>query len=173
MVLNVSNWHYADSTSYQFLYLNYNDSVSINGRKQFCNYADGFNLIIVEEYKMKKLFSVVILSLFAANMAFADAACDAKAAEKKLAGAAKNSFMTKCEKDAAAAPAATNCASKAAEKKLAGAAKNAFMTKCEKDAGAAAPATPSCDAQAAEKKLAGAAKNSFVKKCSEGAAGKK
>ena len=67
---------------------------------------------------MKKLFSVVILSLFAANMAFADVACDAKAAEKKLAGAAKNSFMIKCEKDAAAtAPVATSCAAKSAEKK--------------------------------------------------------
>ena len=32
----------------------------------------------------------------------AQAACDAKAAEKKLAGAAKNSFVKKCVKDAAA-----------------------------------------------------------------------
>ena len=128
----------------------------------------------VEEIKMKKLFSVVILSLFAANMAFADAACDAKATEKKLAGAAKTNFLKKCEKDAAAAaPAAANsCAAQATEKKLAGAAKNSFMTKCEKDAGGAAPAAPSCEAKAAEKKLAGAAKTSFMKKCSEDA-GKK
>jgi hypothetical protein len=133
-----------------------------------------FNFL--EEIKMKKLFSVVIMALFAANMAFAaDAACEAKAAEKKLAGAAKNSFMTKCEKDAAPV-AASGCAAKAAEKKLAGAAKNSFMTKCEKDAGAsAAPvaqAAPTCEAQATEKKLAGAAKNSFIKKCSAGAASK-
>jgi hypothetical protein len=121
---------------------------------------------------MKKIIFAVVMSMFAANLAFADAACEAQAAEKKLAGAAKSSFMTKCEKEAAAA-AAPSCADKAAEKKLAGAAKTAFMTKCEKDAGvAAAPAAPSCDAQAAEKKLAGAAKNSFVKKCSEGAASK-
>lgn len=141
-----------------------------------CNFADGLNLTIAKEIKMMKMFSVVILSLFAANMAFADAACDAKATEKKLAGAAKTNFLKKCEKDsAAAAPAAaTSCSAKATEKKLAGAAKNAFMTKCEKDAGAAAPAAPapSCEAKAAEKKLAGAAKTSFMKKCAEDA-GKK
>ena len=33
----------------------------------------------------------------------ADSACEAKAAEKKLAGAAKTSFMKKCEADAKAA----------------------------------------------------------------------
>lgn len=33
----------------------------------------------------------------------ADAGCEAKAAEKKLAGAAKTSFVKKCESDAAAA----------------------------------------------------------------------
>jgi hypothetical protein len=127
---------------------------------------------------MKKLILAIAVSLFAANMTFAaDAACVAKATEKKLAGAAKNSFMTKCEKDAAAT-AAPSCADKAAEKKLAGAAKNSFMTKCEKDAAAttpavaAAPAAPTCEAQAAEKKLAGAAKNSFVKKCSGNGAAK-
>ena len=79
---------------------------------------------------MKKLVIAIIATLFAANMAFAaDAGCEAKAAEKKLAGAAKGSFMKKCEKDAAAtAPvAATDCTVKAAEKKLAGAAKNSFM----------------------------------------------
>jgi hypothetical protein len=61
-------------------------------------------------------------------------ACEAKAAEKKLAGAAKNSFVKKCESDAGAASAAQVCESKAAEKKLAGAAKNSFVKKCEKDA---------------------------------------
>jgi hypothetical protein len=63
----------------------------------------------------------------------AAASCADKAAEKKLAGAAKNSFMSKCEKDAAvAAPATTepSCEAKAAEKKLAGAAKNSFVKKC-------------------------------------------
>lgn len=55
--------------------------------------------------------------------------CAAMAGEKKLAGAAKNSFMKKCESDAAAA-----CDAKAAEKKLAGAAKTSFTKKCVADA---------------------------------------
>jgi hypothetical protein len=61
------------------------------------------------------------------------------AAEKKLAGAAKASFIKKCEKEAKGpeSDAAKACAGKAAEKKLAGAAKNSFMKKCEKDAAAA------------------------------------
>ena len=76
-----------------------------------------------------------LCALFVSHLAFADAACDAKAAEKKLAGAAKTTFLKKCEKDAnaaapkAAAPAAeaSDCAAKATDKKLAGAAKSAFM----------------------------------------------
>lgn len=84
-----------------------------------------------------------ILAAFIGAFAFAQApavpaaiSCEAKAAEKKLAGAAKNSFVKKCEKDAGApaASAAQVCESKAAEKKLAGAAKNSFVKKCEKDA---------------------------------------
>ncbi len=63
--------------------------------------------------------------------------CEKQAAEKKLAGAAKNSFVKKCAADGATAPAP-----------------------------AKTPAAEACEKQAAEKKLAGAAKNSFVKKCS-------
>jgi hypothetical protein len=63
--------------------------------------------------------------------------CEKQAAEKKLAGAAKNSFVKKCGADGATATAT-----------------------------AKAPAAEACEKQAAEKKLAGAAKNSFVKKCS-------
>ena len=64
--------------------------------------------------------------------------CEKQATEKKLAGAAKNSFIKKCSGDAAApAAAATAKPSPAAD----------------------------CDKQAADKKLAGAAKSSFVKKC--------
>lgn len=84
---------------------------------------------------MQKLILAALAALFTANMAFADdASCETKAAEKKLAGAAKNSFMKKCEADAKAAEAGTACAAKAAEKKLAGAAKTSFMKKCEADA---------------------------------------
>ena len=71
----------------------------------------------------------------------ADATCEAKAADKKLAGAAKTSFVKKCEKDSAATAAKDTCATAAADKKLKGAAKNSFVKKCEKDAAAgAAPA---------------------------------
>ena len=55
--------------------------------------------------------------------------CKAQSAEKKLAGAAQKSFLTKCENDATAA-----CDKSAAEKKLAGAAKSSFATKCVTDA---------------------------------------
>ena len=88
---------------------------------------------------MQKLIIAAVVAFFTANTAFAADDCAAKAAEKKLAGAAKNSFMTKCEKDAAAAaPATPSCEARAAEKKLAGAAKSSFIKKCEKDAAPAA-----------------------------------
>ena len=76
------------------------------------------------------------------GLAHAGAACEAKALDKNgkpLAGAAKNSFVKKCEKESGGA-----CAAKALDKNgkpLAGAAKNSFVKKCEKDAAAgAAPA---------------------------------
>jgi hypothetical protein len=56
------------------------------------------------------------------------ASCKATAAEKKLAGAALKSFMTKCENDAKGA-----CTVSAKEKKLAGAAEKSFTTKCVGD----------------------------------------
>lgn len=63
------------------------------------------------------------------SAARADGTCTANAADKKLAGAAKTSFMGKCQRDAAA-----TCDAAAAGKKLAGAAKTSFTTKCVKDA---------------------------------------
>lgn len=56
--------------------------------------------------------------------------CAARATEKKLAGAALKSFMTKCERDAAIGA----CDAAATEKKLSGAARNSFTKKCVKDA---------------------------------------
>ena len=47
----------------------------------------------------------------APTLAFAEDACATQATDKKLAGAAKTSFMTKCEK--------TACQAQAADKKLA------------------------------------------------------
>jgi hypothetical protein len=55
--------------------------------------------------------------------------CKATAGDKKLAGAALNSFMKKCETDAKA-----RCDAAAGDKKLAGAAKTSFTKKCVSDA---------------------------------------
>lgn len=91
---------------------------------------------------MRALLTALSLALLAATAHAGDAACDAKAAEKKLAGAVKTSFLKKCEKEAGAAA----CAAKAVDKNgkaLAGAAKNSFMKKCEKEAAAPAAAAAS------------------------------
>lgn len=84
---------------------------------------------------MRNLIMYIAASLFIANAALAaDASCEAKAAEKKLAGAAKTSFMKKCEKDSATA----SCEAKALSKEgkpLAGAAKAASVKKCMAEAG--------------------------------------
>jgi hypothetical protein len=78
--------------------------------------------------------TVAACSLFASHAFAANADCEAKATEKKLAGAAKTSFLKKCEKDAGAAAGPSACEAKAAEKKLAGAAKTSFVKKCTADA---------------------------------------
>ncbi|UCV28477.1 hypothetical protein [Ferribacterium limneticum] len=83
---------------------------------------------------MKKLIALLLVT-FSATAVYAADDCAARAAEKKLAGAAKNSFMKKCTADAAPAENAA-CAATAKEKKLAGAAKNSFMKKCTADAAA-------------------------------------
>jgi len=84
---------------------------------------------------MKKIVFALTLSFFASQMTYAaDGSCDSKAAEKKLPGAAKNSFVKKCEKDTKIATAKSDCDAKAAEKKLKGAAKNSFTKKCITDA---------------------------------------
>ncbi len=90
---------------------------------------------------MRNLIVVAIASLFFANLAFADASCEAKAVSKDgkpLVGAARAASVKKCEKEsAAAAPAASSCESKAVSKSgkpLAGAAKAAFIKRCEKEA---------------------------------------
>ena len=79
---------------------------------------------------MKQIFLAAVIATFAAGSAFAqDASCESKAMSKDgkpLAGAAKDSFMKKCNHD--------SCETKAVGsdgKKLAGAAKNSFMKKCE------------------------------------------
>lgn len=71
--------------------------------------------------------SAVIL-IAAAHAQGMTTTCKATATEKKLAGAALKSFMTKCENDAKGA-----CSMSAKEKKLAGAAQKSFTTKCVGD----------------------------------------
>lgn len=78
---------------------------------------------------MKYAIAAMLLGL-AATTAYAQGpTCKVQAGDKKLAGAALKSFMTKCEKDAKAA-----CDKSAAEKKLAGAAKASHLKKCVGDA---------------------------------------
>ena len=84
---------------------------------------------------MKKTLIIALLAAFAGVSAQAAADCEAKAVAKDgkaLAGAARTSFIKKCEADAGGA---AGCEALAAEKKLAGAAKTSFVKKCVKDAG--------------------------------------
>jgi hypothetical protein len=79
---------------------------------------------------MIRLILAGLLSAFLIGSAAAQApgTCESKAVSKDgkpLAGAAKNSFMTKCKRDACA-PKAVGSDGKA----LRGAAKNSFMAKC-------------------------------------------
>lgn len=89
---------------------------------------------------MRNLIVVAIASLFVANVAFADVSCEAKAVSKDgkpLTGAAKAASIKKCEKESAAAPAASSCEAKAVSKNgkpLTGAAKAASVKKCEAEA---------------------------------------
>ena len=76
---------------------------------------------------MKALILAAALAM-AAGSAHAEA-CKVEASSKKLHGAAMNSFMNKCEKDAKAA-----CDRSAADKKLSGAAKASHIKKCVTDA---------------------------------------
>ena len=75
---------------------------------------------------MKRLTLVLALCIMSGP---AFATCKSDAADKKLAGAALKSFMTKCEKDAT-----TTCETNSKDKKLAGAAKTSHMKKCVGDA---------------------------------------
>jgi hypothetical protein len=85
--------------------------------------------LIGEICAMTKTLALVALALGLAGapaLAYADDACATQATDKKLAGAAKTSFMTKCEK--------TACESQAKDKNLHGAAMTSFVKKCVKDA---------------------------------------
>jgi hypothetical protein len=77
---------------------------------------------------MKPIFLAATMLCLAATTAVADT-CKSTAQDKKLAGAALKSYVTKCEKDARAA-----CDAKATDRKLSGAAKTSFIKKCLNDA---------------------------------------
>ncbi len=72
------------------------------------------------------LAALALCLVGAPTLAFAEDACMTQATDKKLAGAAKTSFLTKCEMDA--------CKAQAADKKLHGAAETSFVKKCASDA---------------------------------------
>jgi hypothetical protein len=78
---------------------------------------------------MTKTFALTALALSLAGaptLAYAADSCMMQATDKKLAGAAKASFLKKCAKD--------SCAAQAADKSLHGAAEASFTKKCIKDA---------------------------------------
>jgi hypothetical protein len=81
---------------------------------------------------MKRFGLAVLLTACALSSALAQGTCQSRALDKNgkpLAGAALNSFMTKCEKD--------TCEPKAVDKNgkpLVGAAKASFMKKCQSEA---------------------------------------
>ena len=78
---------------------------------------------------MKRLFLIVLLSVFAVGSVMAQETCESKAVGKSgkpLVGAARTSFIHKCERDTCAAKAIGSNG-----KKLSGAAKSSFMKKCE------------------------------------------
>ena len=76
---------------------------------------------------MKRMVLAATIVLLASGTA--SATCKSDAADKKLAGAALNSFLKKCESDAK-----TKCDADSAERKLAGAAKTSHTKKCVTDA---------------------------------------
>src|SRR5262245_13856451 len=93
----------------------------------------------LREVPMKVVTLAVAICLISAP---AFASCKSEAAEKKLAGAALKSFMTKCEKDAKATcakDAQAACEKDATDKTLRGAAKASHMKKCVADAAKTAP----------------------------------
>ena len=103
---------------------------------------------------MNKLLTACFLTLgLLAGQAYAaNAACVKSADDKKLAGAARDSHIKKCEKDMSAGSPA--CEKSADDKKLAGAARTSHIKKCNEDAAkpaaaaapAAMPATPAAPA---------------------------
>jgi hypothetical protein len=98
-------------------------------RREWRQSVGGFALATLKENSMKTILTAALLSLFAASASAQGTTCSMQASEKKLAGAAKTSFMKKCETDASKA-----CDADSKAKKLSGAAKTSHMKKCVSDA---------------------------------------
>jgi hypothetical protein len=81
-----------------------------------------------EEHVMRLVIFAVALALVGVSAHAQSPTCKGQATEKKLAGAAMNSFMKKCESDAK-----KTCEADSKDRKLAGAAKNSHMKKCVAD----------------------------------------
>lgn len=85
---------------------------------------------------MNKLLLVALVASFAAGSALASPECESKAVGKDgkpLAGAAKSSFIKKCEKESGSADTKAACEAKAISKDgkpLSGAAKASSVKKC-------------------------------------------
>jgi len=79
---------------------------------------------------MRTFAVLVMVGAFIGSVGVAQAAsCKVDATDKKLAGAALNSFMKKCQTDAQ-----KSCDAQAKDRKLNGAAKTSFTKKCVSDA---------------------------------------
>jgi hypothetical protein len=96
--------------------------------------------------KPMKAIAIVFAVVCAASAAQAAPACKDQAADQKLSGAARTSFMNKCTRDA--------CVDSV--KSLSGAARTSSLNKCVRDA---------CQARAADRGLNGAARDSFIGRC--------
>lgn len=81
---------------------------------------------------VKNLVTFVLVACSWSFAHAADFACMTAAKEKKLSGAARNSFVKKCEADAK-----TKCEVATKERKLSGGAKNSNVKKCEQETGPA------------------------------------
>lgn len=86
---------------------------------------------------LKPSLMLACVGLLMATNAYAGD-CAKMADEKKLAGAARASFIKKCEQDSAPAPSAA-CEKSANDKKLAGAARTSHIRKCMADEAAKKP----------------------------------
>jgi len=86
---------------------------------------------------MKRLIAVILITFGVLQaVQAAEPSCEQRANDKHLAGAARKSFMTKCERTSREAAATQQCNAQADDKKLHGAARTSFVKKCVRTAGA-------------------------------------